>query len=103
MADKAKADAEKRQKEELIKLNRHAMMRMDIDEDVNRAEMAAKTIRTFADLDCRTESDVEEFVGYLNVSSSGDSDSDSNGHAENTGKLKVRFLGQFVSQSTHLT
>ena len=103
VADKAKADAEKRQKEELIKLNRHAMMRMDIDEDVNRAETAAKTIRTFADLDRRTESDVEEFVGYLNVSSSGDSDSNSNGHAENTGKLKVRFLGQFVSQSTHLT
>lgn len=102
-ADRAKADAEKRQKEELIKQNHRAMKRMDIDEDVDRAETAAKTVRTFADLDRRTESDAEEFVGYLDVSSSGDSDSDSNGHAENTGKLKVRFLGQFVSQNTHLT
>lgn len=104
-ADKAKADAEKRQKEELIKQNRQEMMQMDIDEDIDRAETAAQTIRTFADLDRKTESDsdVEEFVGYLDVSSSGDSDSDSNDHAENAVKLKVSFLGQFVSQSTHLT
>jgi hypothetical protein len=100
VADKAKADSEKRQKEELIKQNRRAMKRMDIDEDINRAEMAAQTIRTFADLNRETESDVEEFVGYHDVSSSGDSDSDSNGHTE---KLKVSFLGQFVSQSTYLT
>jgi len=102
-ADKAKADAEKRQKEELIEQNHRAMMRMDIDEDIDRAEMAAQTIRTFADLDRKTESDVEDFVGCLDVSSSGDSDSDSNGHAENAVKLKVSFLSQFVSQSTHLT
>ena len=76
------------------------MMQMDIDEDINRAEMAAQTIRTFTDLDRKTESDVEEFVGYLDVSSS---DSDSNGHPKSAVNLKVSFLGQFVMQSTHLT
>ena len=90
-ADKAKADAEKRQKEELIKQNRRAMMRT-----FDRAETAAKTIRTFADLDRRTELDVEEFVGYHDVSDSENSDSDSDGHAESAVKLKVRFLSRFV-------
>lgn len=72
----------------------HTMAQMDIDEDINRAEIAAQTIRTFTDLDCETELGIEEFVGYNSVSSSDDSDlgSDGHGHAEVPVKLKVRLL-----------
>ena len=84
-ADKAKADAEKRQKEELTKENHHAMMQMDIEEDTDRAEVAARTVRSFADLDREAESDAEEFVGYHDVLGSEDSDSDGNAAV----KLKV--------------
>ena len=49
-ADKAKADAEKKEKEELMQENHHKMAQMDIDEDIDRAETAAQTIRTFAKL-----------------------------------------------------
>jgi hypothetical protein len=77
-----------------------AMAQMDIDEDVDRAEMAARTV-SFADLDRKTESGVEEFVGYNSVSSSDDSDlgSDAHAHAEVPVKLKVRLLSQFRSNT----
>jgi len=85
-ADKAKADAEKRQQEELIEENHRAMMQLDIDEDVDRANTAARTIRTFADLECaNTNSDGEEFEGFHDVSSTTDSESTSDGEARLTG------------------
>lgn len=89
-ADKAMKEMEKKQLEELTEENNRAMTRMDITEDINRAETAARTIRKFADLDHKTESDGEEFVGYNEVCSGEDSDSD-NSHVEDTVKLKVRF------------
>ena len=98
-ADKAKADAEKRQKEELTEKNRQAMMRMDINEDIDRAEAVAKTIRTFTDIDrakIQVESDAEEFVGYNEVSSSDDSVSESGGRAEDAAKSKVRFMSHLT-------
>jgi hypothetical protein len=81
------------------------MAQMDIDEDVDRAEMAAQTVKTFADLDRETESGAEDFVGYNSVLSSfDDSDlgSDAHAHVELPVKLKVRLLSQFRS-STILT
>lgn len=100
-ADKAAAEAKKRQQEVLTQEKHRAMAQMDIDEDVDRAEMAARTVRTFADLDRETESGVEEFVGYNSVSSSDDSDlgSDAHAHAEVPVKSKVRLLSQFRSSS----
>ena len=98
-ADKAKADAEKRQKEELTEKNRQAMMWMDINEDIDRAEAVAKTIRTFTDIDrakIQVESDAEEFVGYNEVSSSDDSVSESGGRAEDAAKSKVRFMSHLT-------
>lgn len=93
-ADKAAAEAKKRQQEVLTQEKHCAMAQMDIDEDIDRAEMATQTIRTFTDLDRETESSVEEFVGYNSVSSSDDSDlgSDGHGRAEVPVKLKVRLL-----------
>ena len=61
------------------------MMQMDIEEDTDRAEVAARTVRSFADLDREAESDAEEFVGYHDVLGSEDSDSDGNAAV----KLKV--------------
>ena len=91
-ADKAKADAEKRRQEELIEENRRAMMQLDIDEDVDRANTAARTVRTFADLEqADTDLDGEEFEGFHDVSSTTDSESPSDGEAEDAAKLKVRF------------
>ena len=98
-AEKAKAEMEKRRLEELTKENNQAMMRIDIDEDIDRAETAARTIRTFTDLNRDSESDGEEFVGYNEVSSGDESDS-----AEDAVTLKVRCLSQLGStKSTHLT
>ena len=99
-ADKAASEAKKRQQEVLTQEKHRAMAQMDIDEDVDKAEMAARTVRTFADLDRETESGVEEFVGYNSVPSSDDSDLVSD--AEVPVKLKVRLLSQFKS-STILT
>ena len=68
------------------------MMRMDANEDINRAETAAQAIRTFADLN--RESSGEEFVGYeeiLGEDSDIDNDSESDGSDDAT-KLKVKFL-----------
>ena len=100
-ADKAAAEAKKRQEEVLTQEKHCAMAQMDIDEAIDRAEMVAQTVRTFADLDRETESGVEEFVGYNSVSSSEDSDvgSDGHGHAEVPVKLKVRLLCQFRSSA----
>ena len=63
-ADKAKGDAEKKEKEELTQENVCKMAQMDIDEDIDRAETAAQTIRTFAKLEDESS---EEFVGYADV------------------------------------
>jgi len=82
--DKAKADAEKKQKE-LMQENYHKMAQMDINEDVDRAETAARTIRTFTELE---DESGEEFVGYAAVE---DSESESDGRAEDALTLKVRF------------
>jgi hypothetical protein len=94
-ADKAKAEAKKRQQEELTQQNHRTMAQMDIDEDIDRAETAAQTVRTFADLNHDTESGVEEFVGYNSVSGSDDSDPGSDGHPEVPLQLEVRLLHQF--------
>ena len=85
-ADKAKADAEKKEKEELMRENVRKMAQMDIDEDIDRAETAARTIRTFAELE---DESGEEFVGYADVE---DSDSELDGRAEDALTLKVRLV-----------
>ena len=84
-ADKAKTEAEKKQLEEITEENHRTMARMDIEEDINRAETAARTIRTFADLENNTG---EEFIGYEDVEDSG---SESGSEAEDALALKVRF------------
>ena len=85
-ADKAKADVEKKEKEELTRENVRKMAQMDIDEDIDRAETAARTIRTFAELE---DESGEEFVGYADVE---DSDSELDGRAEDALTLKVRLV-----------
>jgi hypothetical protein len=84
-ADKAKKAAEKMALEELTKQKDLAMKRMDIREDIDRAKMATKTVRTFMDLDHNTASDAEEFVGYNEASSEDESD------AISPTNLKVSF------------
>lgn len=84
-ADKATADAEKKKLEDAAKENQLAMEKMDIDKDNYRAEVAARTIRTFNDLD---DDSGEEFIGYANVKGS---DSESDGEVHNALLLKVRF------------
>lgn len=96
-ADKAKADAEKRRKDELTEENRRTMIQMDVEEDINRAEAVAKTIRTFADLERNTESSGEEFAGFNDIGSQdshSDSDREPDGHGGEDSdpvKLKVSF------------
>ena len=90
-ADKAKADAEKKQQEELTEENHRAMEQMDINEDIARSETAARTIRTFGDLERDSETDGEEFVGFDDISGGEDSDSDSDSHAKDAVNLKVRY------------
>jgi hypothetical protein len=98
-ADKAKAEAEKKRQEELTAENHRAMIKMDINEDINREEAAARTIRTFADIENDGE---EEFVGYEDIEGS---DSESDGQAEDALTLKVRFSVKLslVKHSPHLT
>lgn len=84
-ADKAKADAEKKRKEELAEENQRALAQMDIDEDIDRAEAATRTIKTFTKLE---DDSGEEFVGYAEVE---DSESEPDGDAEDALTLKVRF------------
>ncbi|KDR66446.1 hypothetical protein GALMADRAFT_232506 [Galerina marginata CBS 339.88] len=55
---------------------------MDIDEDIDRAETAARTIRTFAELE---DESGEDFIGYTAVD---DSESESDGGAEDALTLK---------------
>lgn len=83
-ADKAKAEAEKKQLEELAQQNHRAMVQMDITEDIDRVETTAQTIRTFNDLE---DNSGEEFIGYVEVE-----DSESDDEAEDSLTLKVRFL-----------
>jgi len=66
---------------------------MDINEDINRAETATRTIRTFAELENESG---EEFIGYAAVE---DSQSESDGQAEDGLTLKVRL----PKYSPHLT
>jgi hypothetical protein len=89
-ADNAKADAEKRRQEELIKENHCTMVQMDIDKDTNRAQTVTRTIRTFADIEGDSK---EVFVGYEDISSGEDSDS---GLAKDTLTLKVRFQAEII-------
>lgn len=86
-ADKAKADAEKKRLEDLTQENHRAMAQMDIDEDIDRSKTAARTIRNFAAIE---NDSGEEFVGFADIQ---DSESESNGEAEDVLTLKVRFLG----------
>lgn len=86
-ADKAKAEAEQKQLEELTQENHLAMMQMDIDEDIDRAETATRTIRNFSAIE---NDSGKEFVGYTNIPDSKSSESD--GEAEDLLRLKVRFL-----------
>ena len=89
-ADKAKKEIEQKECEELANEKTWAMMQMDIKEDNERAQSAAQTIRTFGDLDHDTEPDSgEEFVGYDEVSSGGELDSDDDSHHQYAAQLKV--------------
>lgn len=65
---------EKQALEELTKQNDLAMKRMDIGEDINCANTAAKAVRKFEDLNHDSTHDMEEFVGYNNLSSEDESD-----------------------------
>lgn len=91
-ADKARAEEEKKQQKLLTEKKDKAMIQMDTVEDVNRAETAARAIRTFADLD--RDSAGEEFVGYDEISSEDSTDSagESESGSDDAVKLKVRFL-----------
>jgi len=62
------------------------MVQMDVDEDIDRAETAARTIRTFGDLE---DDSGEEFIGYAEVE---DSESESDSEAQDALMLKVRLL-----------
>ncbi|KAF8812151.1 hypothetical protein BYT27DRAFT_7252111 [Phlegmacium glaucopus] len=81
-ADKAKAEAEKKRQEELTKENHHIMAKMDIDKDIDRAETAIRTIRTFAEIE---DESGEEFIGYAAIE---DSESELDGGAEDALTLK---------------
>ena len=85
-ADKAKAEEGKKRQEELTQENQCMMAQMDINEDLDRAETAAQTIRTFSD---HEDHSGEEFVGYGDIE---ESESELDGEAEEALKLKVRFL-----------
>jgi hypothetical protein len=85
-ADKAKAEQEKKRLEELALENHRAMVQMDVDEDIDRVETAARTIRTFGDLE---DDSGEEFIGHAEVE---DSESESDCKAEDALMLKVRYL-----------
>lgn len=61
------------------------MVQLDIDEDINRAETTTQTIRTLTDLE---NDSGKEFIGYADVE---DSECESDGDAEDTLMLKVRF------------
>jgi hypothetical protein len=100
-ADNARADAEKKRQKELTEENHRVVAQMDINEDIDRAETAAQTIRTFGDLERDSETG-EEFEGYNDVSQGEDSDPDSDGQ---TNDLKVRYFSQFMSREvlTHRT
>lgn len=94
MTDKAKAEVEKRRQKQLAEEKHQAMRRMDVNEDVNRAENAACAIRTFSDLD--RDSAGEEFIGYDEILS-GESDNslaESESCSEDAATLKVRLLSQ---------
>ena len=86
--DKAKAEVEKIQQKQLTEEKHQAMIQMDAKEGTNRAETAARAIRTFSDFD--HDSAGEEFVGYKEVLSGHNSD-ESESHSEDTATLKVRF------------
>lgn len=77
------------------------MVQIDINKDIDRAETAARTIRTFDDLERDSETG-EEFEGYNDISQGEDSDPDSDGQ---TNDLKVRYFSQFMSREvlTHRT
>ncbi|KAF8164330.1 hypothetical protein BJ912DRAFT_1068402 [Pholiota molesta] len=66
-ADKVAAETEKTRLEELAIENQKKITQMDLDEDINKMEMEAKTIRKFSDLNQLTESSEEEFVGLNDV------------------------------------
>lgn len=84
-ADKARAEAEKKRQEELTQENHRILAQMDVDEDIDRAETATRTIRTFAELE---DGSGEEFLGFAAIE---DSESESDGGAEDALTLKVRF------------
>ena len=62
------------------------MAQMDINEDLDRAETATQTIRTFSD---HEDHSGEESVEYGDIE---ESESELDGKAEEALKLKVRFL-----------
>lgn len=92
-ADKAKAVAEKKRKEELTQENHCIIDQMDIDKDKDREKIASQTIRTFTDLECNSESG-EEFTSFNSVSSDDDSNMSDSEVPMDMMKLKVSFLYQ---------
>ena len=82
-ADKAKADEEKKRLEDIAQENHRARVQMDIAEDIDRAETATRTIRTFGDLE---DDSGEEFVGLADIE-----DSELDDEAADALTLKVSF------------
>jgi hypothetical protein len=65
-ADKAATAEAKKQQEDKVKATDRWMAQINMDEDKDRAETAARTIRRLSNIQ---ELDQEEFVGHNNVSS----------------------------------
>jgi hypothetical protein len=79
-AAKAAAEEAKQQKAEADQEAKEHMVQMNIDDDVERAQTAAKTIRRLSDvaINNATDLDEEEFVGFHDVSSTSTDESEDN-------------------------
>jgi hypothetical protein len=77
-AAKATAEAAKMQKEKTAQDAKQHLAQMDIDDDVDKAQTAANTIRRLSDvaMNSATDLDGEEFVGFNDVSSTSDKSDD---------------------------
>ena len=74
------------------------MAQMDVNEDIDRAGTAARTIRTFGNLEHDSKIDGEEFEGFNDVSQGEDSNPDSDDQTIGAINLKVRYFSQFKAR-----